>query len=124
MSEYTTTTLVADVRHAHDIQARARDWLHAELTAAGLHPDLRPCAVSPDFEQVDRVWTIVGTRSWCGNAGLSATRSLLVIIHATEVLVFCQSYGGGTTHGTGKGATVAEAIDDLLSKPNVELPRA
>ena len=32
--------------------------------------------------------------------------------------------GGGTTHGTGKGATVAEAIDDLLSKPNVELPRA
>lgn len=121
---YTIASLVADIRHVQAITERARDWLHAELTAAGLAPSIKPCTVSPDFESEGKTWKLVGTRSWCGDARLSSTRSLLVVVRETEVMIFCETYAGQKTYGSGQGPTVAAALADLLAQPRNGVPLA
>lgn len=125
MSEtYTTASFVAAVSEAQAIHERMRAWLHAELTAAGLEPGIKPCAVTPDVEWIGEAWTVVGSRSWCGDSRLSGSKSLLVVVRAHEVAIFCQSYSGHTTHGRGRGQTVAQAVADLLAQPKNGVPQA
>ena len=115
--EYTATNVMADLRLIRDAQDRTKRWLQEQLIAAGLDRTIEPCQVVPDYRAEGSTWKLVGARCWCGNARLSGSRALTVVWSETEAAVFCESYGGHKSYGVGNGATVVEAIKDLLSKP-------
>lgn len=117
-SEYTAANAIADLRLIRDAQDRTKRWLWDQLIAAGLDRTVEPCQVVPDFHAAGSTWKLVGARCWCGNARLSGSRALSVVWSETEAAVFCQSYGGHKNYGVGKGATVQDALLDLLSRPH------
>lgn len=115
--EYTATNVMADLRLIRDAQDRTKRWLQEQLIAAGLDRTIEPCQVVPDYRAEGSTWKLVGARCWCGNARLSGSRALTVVWSETEAAVFCESYGGHKSYGVGNGATVVDAIKDLLAKP-------
>jgi len=115
--KYTATNVMADLRLIRDAQDRTKSWLWDQLIAAGLDRAVEPCQVVPDFHAEGSAWKLIGARCWCGNARLSSSRALTVVWSETEATVLCESYGGHKTYGVGKGATVEEAIKNLLSEP-------
>lgn len=115
--EYTAASAIADLRLIRDAQDRTKRWLQEQLIAAGLDRTIEPCQVVPNYRAEGSTWKLVDARCWCGNARLSSSRALTVVWSETEATVLCESYGGHKTYGVGNGATVAEAIKDLLSKP-------
>lgn len=114
---YNAANVITDLRLIRDAQDRTKRWLWDQLIAAGLDRTIEPCQVVPDFHAEGSAWKLVGARCWCGNARLSSSRSLTVVWSETQATVLCQSYGGHKTYGVGNGATVEEAIKNLLSEP-------
>ncbi len=115
---------IAAIAEAHAQEQRARQWLHDELIAAGFHPDLRLCTDVPDLLRTDDGWTVCGSRVWVGNANLSATRALVLVLRPSGATVYSQTYAGHKTSASGTGITIAAALADLLNQPRHGVPAA